>query len=314
MSEQPSGSARQSNTTPNLGFNAGLVVGAFTGVFAAYKFTQNSVAANMAVNHCLPNGSAIEAPGESVIKRIGDAGSQLNSGITTAANNFLMSIHESWINAAPPVSIDSDVRMSLIGVKDVVNAGTTSAISSKEDQNDVAGDEALVHAKRRKVDQLTLMERAQADPAGLIGARLKTTWGSKDYKKKKKDQYTCEVRSFRKANGVFELLCQYNTDQVEQWEMLGPEDILLKEPTEVWTMFGSELVGMHIMHKSNTDDPVRSAVITCWLPSTKDHEPALFHSRHEADDDVEDLSFDEATAAIALYKKLHPAPDCSIYD
>ena len=141
---------------------------------------------------------------------------------------------------------------------------------------------------------VALAQRAQAEPASLIGARLAATWVN--------ETFVCEVVTIRQGMGDrFEALVKYETDGVEQWEVLGEppyKHTLIAEPSDTWLRTGSALVGAHTLGRIGSRE--YEGVVMAWLPKRDGYE-ALYKVYHVADGDFEELDETEVKAAIALF-------------
>ena len=140
----------------------------------------------------------------------------------------------------------------------------------------------------------TIAQRAQAEPASLLGARLSATWVN--------ETFPCEVMMIRKGKGdKFEALVKYETDGVEQWEVIGEppyKHTLIAEPADMWLRTGSALIDAHTLER--IDSREFEGVVMAWLPKRDGHE-SLYKIYHIADGDFEELDDTEVTAAIALF-------------
>jgi len=140
----------------------------------------------------------------------------------------------------------------------------------------------------------TIAQRAQAEPASLLGARLSATWVN--------EGFPCEVMMIRKGKGdKFEALVKYETDGVEQWEIIGEppyKHTLIAEPVDMWLRTGSALIDAHTLEQ--IDSREFEGVVVAWLPKRDGHE-SLYKIYHMADGDFEELDDAEVTAAIALF-------------
>ena len=142
----------------------------------------------------------------------------------------------------------------------------------------------------------TLAQRFQSDPAGLIGATLKSTWVD--------ETYMCEVDMIRKCGDKYLAGVVYEADGVYQWEKIGLppyNHTLVSEPKEKWLRNGSEYVDAKVLikHESN----FYLGVVMAWLPPSAGDDTTLYKVYHEGDGDYEDLDHDELMHAIALYKE-----------
>ena len=140
----------------------------------------------------------------------------------------------------------------------------------------------------------TIAQRAQAEPASLLGARLSATWVN--------ETFPCEVMMIRKGKGdKFEALVKYETDGVEQWEVIGEppyKHTLIAEPADMWLRTGSALIDAHTLER--IDSREFKGVVMAWLPKRDGHK-SLYKIYHVADGDFEELDDTEVTAAIALF-------------
>ena len=99
----------------------------------------------------------------------------------------------------------------------------------------------------------------------------------------------------------FEALVKYETDGVEQWEVLGEppyKHTLIAEPSDTWLRTGSALVGAHTLGRIGSRE--YEGVVMAWLPK-RDGYQALYKVYHVADGDFEELDETEVKAAIALF-------------
>ena len=144
----------------------------------------------------------------------------------------------------------------------------------------------------------SIAQRAQADPAGLLGARLSSTWVD--------ETFTCEVIMIREGQGgKFEALVKYETDNVEQWEALGEPPymhVIVTEPAEAWLRTGSALIGARTLGR--IDPHECEGIVMAWLPK-RDDSVALYKVYHTADGDFEELDEAEVHASVDLYKRAH---------
>ena len=139
-----------------------------------------------------------------------------------------------------------------------------------------------------------LAQRAQAEPASLLGAKLAATWVN--------ETFVSEVKMIRESRGGrFEALVKYEVDDVEQWEVLGEppyNHTLIAESVDTWLRTGSALVGAHTLEC--IDSREFEGVVMAWLPKRDGYE-ALFKIYHIADGDFEELNEVEVTAAVARF-------------
>jgi hypothetical protein len=139
-----------------------------------------------------------------------------------------------------------------------------------------------------------LAQRAQAEPASLLGAKLAATWVN--------ETFVSEVIMIREGrSGRFEALVKYETDGVEQWEVLGEppyKHTLIAEPVDTWLRTGSALVGAHTLEC--IDSREFEGVVMAWLPKRDGYE-ALYKIYHVADGDFEELDESEVRTAIELF-------------
>ena len=140
----------------------------------------------------------------------------------------------------------------------------------------------------------TIAQRAQAEPASLLGARLSATWVS--------EAFVCQVMMIRKGeDGKFEALVKYEADDVEQWEILGEppyKHTLIAEPTDTWLRTGSALIDARTLERIGSHD--FEGVVMAWLPKRDGHD-SLYKIYHIADGDFEELDDAEVTAAVSLF-------------
>ena len=139
-----------------------------------------------------------------------------------------------------------------------------------------------------------LAQRAQAEPAGLLGARLNAFWGS--------DKFPCTVVMIRHEHGRFEACVEYEdtVPGMRQWEVIGEapwSHTLLKEPSEVWHRTGSDLIGKRVNIATKNGSELRGSVMW-WLPADGD-DVAFYKVLHD-DGDFEDMDFEEVQAAILV--------------
>ena len=169
---------------------------------------------------------------------------------------------------------------------DATLLATTTAVGDAQVQ--VAFD------KLASVQTTTITQRAQAEPASLLGARLSATWIN--------ETFTCEVVMIRKGKSdKFEALVKYETDGVEQWEVIGEppyKHTLIAEPADIWLRTGSALIDAHTLEC--IDSREFEGVVMAWLPKRDDHS-SLYKIYHIADGDFEELDDTEVKAAIALF-------------
>ena len=140
----------------------------------------------------------------------------------------------------------------------------------------------------------SITQRAQAEPASLLGARLSATWVN--------ETFACEVVMIREGKGNrFEALVKYDTDGVEQWEVIGElpyKHTLIAEPADTWLRTGSVLIGAHTLE--HIDCREFEGVVMAWLPKRDGYE-SLYKIYHIADGDFEELDDTEVKTAIALH-------------
>jgi hypothetical protein len=136
-----------------------------------------------------------------------------------------------------------------------------------------------------------LAQRAQAEPASLLGAQLSATWVN--------ETFTCEVMMIREGKrGRFEALVRYEADGVEQWEVIGEppyKHTLIAEPADMWLRTGSALIGEHTLERIGTRE--FEGVIMAWLPKREGYE-SLYKIYHLEDGDFEELDDTEVNTAI----------------
>ena len=140
----------------------------------------------------------------------------------------------------------------------------------------------------------TIAQRAQVEPASLLGARLSATWVN--------ETFTCEVMMIREGKrGRFEALVKYEADGVEQWEVIGEppyKHTLIAEPADTWLRTGSALIGAHTLERIDSRD--FEGVVMAWLPK-RDGYDSLYKIYHIEDGDFEELDDREVQAAISLF-------------
>ena len=99
----------------------------------------------------------------------------------------------------------------------------------------------------------------------------------------------------------FEALVKYDTDGVEQWEVIGElpyKHTLIAEPADTWLRTGSVLIGAHTLE--HIDCREFEGVVMAWLPKRDGYE-SLYKIYHIADGDFEELDDTEVKTAIALH-------------
>ena len=184
--------------------------------------------------------------------------------------------------------IDTTVVSQLSKAKETDATPPAATVGTGDTQAQVAFDK-LVSAQTTNIAQ-----RAQVEPASLLGARLSTTWVN--------ENFPCEVMMIRKGKGdKFEALVKYETDGVEQWEVIGEPPYmhrLIAEPADMWLRTGSALIDAHTLKRMDSRE--FEGVVMAWLPKKASHE-SLYKIYHTADGDFEDLDDTEVTAAIALF-------------
>ena len=154
----------------------------------------------------------------------------------------------------------------------------------------------LIGACTSEPSELTLEQRAQTDPAGLLGARFMSKWVD--------ETYACEALMIREAAGEekkFQALVRYDFDQKEQWETIGAPPFchqLISEPAETWLRTGSELIGSRTMVEHNGKR--LTGTVMCWLPETDDN--ATLFKIYYCDGDYEELELAEVKESIALFE------------
>ena len=156
---------------------------------------------------------------------------------------------------------------------------------------------------------VSLAQRFQDDPAGLLGARLSATWP------KHNKRYTSEVLMIRKhtigASEVpldievkYDALVRYESDAVEQWEVIGAtpyQHTLLTEPEIKWQRAGSELVGVTTMREYN--GKLFAGEVMCWLPACDVEGNVALYKLYHADGDYEDLEEHEVQEGVRVHKE-----------
>ena len=187
-----------------------------------------------------------------------------------------------------PVQAETTEASPSPGLQETDGTPPSATVAASGVQGQMAMDQ-LVSAQT-----VALAQRAQAEPASLIGARLAATWVN--------ETFVCEVVTIRQGMGDrFEALVKYETDGVEQWEVLGEppyKHTLIAEPSDTWLRTGSALVGAHTLGRIGSRE--YEGVVMAWLPK-RDGYQALYKVYHVADGDFEELDETEVKAAIALF-------------
>ena len=187
-----------------------------------------------------------------------------------------------------PVQEEATEASPSPGLQETDGTPPSATVAASGVQGQMAMDQ-LVSAQT-----VALAQRAQAEPASLIGARLAATWVN--------ETFICEVVTIRQGTGEkFEALVKYETDGVEQWEVLGEppyKHTLIAEPPDTWLRTGSALVGAHTLGRIGSRE--YEGVVMAWLPKRDGYE-ALYKVYHVADGDFEELDETEVKAAIALF-------------
>jgi len=203
--------------------------------------------------------------------------------------------------AAARVGWQASLRAQEAGGNDLAPAGeqadeaASAAESTSASTQSAGGEPAEAEATAALSSQTAaLAQRAQAEPASLLGARLAATWVT--------ETFASEVIMIREGReGRFEALVKYEADGVEQWEVLGEPPYthtLIAEPVDTWLRTGSALVGAHTLEC--IDSREFEGVVMAWLPKRDGYE-ALFKIYHIADGDFEELNEVEVTAAAARF-------------
>ena len=149
----------------------------------------------------------------------------------------------------------------------------------------------------------TIAQRAQTEPASLLGARLSATWHVLRGSSWVKETCPCEVMMIRKGEegDKFEALVKYEMDGFEEWVVIGEpprKHTLIAESAEMWLRTGSALIDAHTLEC--IDSREFEGVVMAWLPKRDGHK-SLYKIYHVADGDFEELDDTEVTAAIALF-------------
>lgn len=149
----------------------------------------------------------------------------------------------------------------------------------------------------------TLAERAQLDPASLIGARVCANWAADQ-------RFTSQVMAIRESEGPprlrFQAHVKYEYDEVEQWEVIGVYPYyhtLVSEPSRRWKRTGSPYVDKYTMLQHQ--GALCLGVVMCWLPKveeggTDENENDLYKVYHD-DGDYGDMEIEELKEAIKLF-------------
>ena len=149
----------------------------------------------------------------------------------------------------------------------------------------------------------TIAQRAQTEPASLLGARLSATWHVLRGSSWVKETCPCEVMMIRKGEegDKFEALVKYEMEGFEEWAVIGEpprKHTLIAESAEMWLRTGSALIDAHTLERIGSRE--FKGVVMAWLPKTDGHE-TLYKIYHIDDGDFEELDNTEVTAAIALF-------------
>ena len=187
-----------------------------------------------------------------------------------------------------PAEAEATAALSSPGPQETDDTPPAATVAANGVQGEVAMDQ-LVSAQTA-----ALAQRAQAEPASLLGAKLAATWVN--------ETFVSEVIMIREGrSGRFEALVKYEADGVEQWEVLGEppyKHTLIAEPVDTWLRTGSALVGAHTLEC--IDSREFEGVVMAWLPKRDGYE-ALYKIYHVADGDFEELDESEVTAAVTRF-------------
>jgi len=189
----------------------------------------------------------------------------------------------------------ASLRAQEAGEDDATRPAATVAVGDAQAQ--VAFD------KLASAQTTTIAQRAQTEPASLLGARLSATWHVLRGSSWVKEACPCEVMMIRKGEegDKFEALVKYEMDRFEEWVVIGEpprKHTLIAESAEMWLRTGSALIDAHTLER--IDSREFEGVVMAWLPKTDGHE-TLYKIYHIADGDFEELDNTEVTAAIALF-------------
>lgn len=189
----------------------------------------------------------------------------------------------------------ASLRAQEAGEDDATRPAATVAVGDAQAQ--VAFD------KLASAQTTTIAQRAQTEPASLLGARLSATWHVLRGSSWVKETFPCEVLMIRKGEegDKFEALVKYETDGFEEWAVIGEpprKHTLIAESADMWLRTGSALIDAHTLER--IDSREFEGVVMAWLPKTDGHE-TLYKIYHIADGDFEELDNTEVTAAIALF-------------
>ena len=172
-----------------------------------------------------------------------------------------------------------------------INAGATAAVecmATRDAQSEKSCGRAV------STCATSISQRAQTEPASLLGARLSAVWVD--------DAFICEVMMIRQSDsGTFEALVKYEADDVEQWEVIGEPPychVIVEEPADAWSRKDNELIDARTLER--IDGKEFEGVVVAWLKAGYEN-VTLFKVYHTADGDFEDLEEQEAKAAVALY-------------
>ena len=139
-----------------------------------------------------------------------------------------------------------------------------------------------------------LAQRAQLDPASLLGARLSSTWVN--------DMFECDVLMIRDGKrGRSEALVRYEDDNIEQWEVIGEPPYmhtLITEPADIWLGTGSAFIGAKTLERIYSRE--FEGVVMAWLPK-RDGLESLYKIYHVKDGDFGELDDAEVETSVALY-------------
>ena len=189
----------------------------------------------------------------------------------------------------------ASLRAQEAGEDDATRPAATVAVGDAQAQ--VAFD------KLASAQTTTIAQRAQTEPASLLGARLSATWHVLRGSSWVKEACPCEVMMIRKGEegDKFEALVKYEMDRFEEWVVIGEpprKHTLIAESAEMWLRIGSALIDAHTLERIGSRE--FKGVVMAWLPKTDGHE-TLYKIYHIDDGDFEELDNTEVTAAIALF-------------
>mmetsp|Transcript_17695 Transcript_17695/g.30110 ORF Transcript_17695/g.30110 Transcript_17695/m.30110 type:complete len:419 (-) Transcript_17695:210-1466(-) len=176
-------------------------------------------------------------------------------------------------------------------IPEPIDAGATSAVecmATRDAQSEVSCDLAV------STCATSISQRAQTEPASLLGARLSALWVD--------EAFICEVMMIRQSDsGTFEALVKYEADDVEQWEVIGEPPychVIVEEPADAWSRKDNELIDARTLE--HIDGKEFEGVVVAWLKAGYEN-VTLFKVYHTADGDFEDLEEQEVKAAVSLY-------------